>query len=86
VAPGDSGGGVFITIGSQTYLEGVISFVANADGSDNSSYGDASGFGRVPAFASWITAEMVPEPPASALLAGAGLVMFLVRRCRRMNK
>jgi hypothetical protein len=86
VAPGDSGGGVFITIDSQTYLEGVISFVANADGSDNSDYGDASGFGRVSAFTSWITTEMVPEPPASALLAGAGLVMFLVRRCRRVNK
>ena len=28
VAPGDSGGGVFITIDSQDYLAGVISFEA----------------------------------------------------------
>jgi hypothetical protein len=81
VAPGDSGGGVFITIGSQTYLEGVISFVAAADGNANSDYGDASGFGRVSAFLPWISST-IPEPPASLLLlAGAGLGMF--RGCRR---
>jgi MYXO-CTERM domain-containing protein len=86
VAPGDSGGGVFITIDSQTYLEGVISFVAAADGNANSDYGDASGFGRVSAFMPWITSA-IPEPPASTLLvAGAGLGMLFGRRRRPVNK
>jgi hypothetical protein len=86
VAPGDSGGGVFLTIGSQTYLAGVISFVASIDGNSNSDYGDASGFGRVSAFMPWITST-IPEPSASTLLvAGAGLGMLLGRRRRQVNQ
>ncbi len=86
VAPGDSGGGVFITIGSQTYLEGVISFVASMDGNNNSDYGDASGFGRVSAFIPWITST-IPEPSVSMLLvAGAGLSLLLGRRRRPATK
>jgi hypothetical protein len=85
VAPGDSGGGVFITVDSQTYLAGVISFVAATNGYANSSYGDLSGFGRVSAFVPWIT-ETVPEPPASTLLAGAGLGMLFWCRRRQVNK
>ena len=86
VAPGDSGGGVFITIDSQTYLEGVISLVASIDGNSNSDYGDASGFGRVSAFIPWITST-IPEPSASTLLvAGAGLGMLFGRRRRQVNK
>jgi hypothetical protein len=82
VAPGDSGGGVFITVGSQTYLEGVISFVASSHGNANSVYGNVSGSGRVSAFVPWIDSIIsVPEPAVSALLAGAGLVMLLA--CRR---
>jgi len=87
VAPGDSGGGVFVTVDSQTYLAGVIAFVAATDGSANADYGDLSGSGRVSAFAPWIDSIVsVPEPPASALLAGAGLVMLLVRRRWQVNK
>jgi len=83
VAPGDSGGGVFITVGSQTYLEGVISFNANADGTQNSDYGDASGFGRVSTYLPWIVSS-IPEPPAYALLmAGATLGLFFHRRRRQ---
>ena len=72
VAPGDSGGGVFLTIDSQTYLAGVISFVAATDGSGNSDYGDVNGFGRVSAFTPWIIST-IPEPSVSSLLAGSGL-------------
>lgn len=78
VAPGDSGGGVFISDGTRYYLAGVISFVANADGSANSDYGDASGFGRVSTFLPWIIST-VPEPSTSALLVSFGLAMFLWR-------
>jgi hypothetical protein len=81
VAPGDSGGGMFITIDSQTYLAGVISFVASTGGSQNSVYGNLSGAGRVSTAVPWIISE-IPEPSTSMLLAGAGLVMFFGRRFR----
>jgi hypothetical protein len=90
VAPGDSGGSVFITIDSQTHLEGVISFVAGTaatGGNANSVYGDLSGFGRVSAFVPWIESTIsVPEPATSALLAGAGFVMLLGCRLGKLNK
>ncbi|MEI9959753.1 MAG: trypsin-like serine protease [Limisphaerales bacterium] len=82
VTPGDSGGGVFIQDGSQYYLAGVISFVANADASADSDYGDASGFGRVSAYIPWIVST-IPEPSTFALLAGSGLAMLF---CRRRKK
>lgn len=81
VAYGDSGGGVFITINSQTYLAGVISFTADADGTPNSDYGDASGFGRVSAFVPWINSTMssVPEPSTDGLVFVASLMAFFFR-------
>lgn len=85
VAPGDSGGGVFITIDSQTYLAGVISFVAGTDGSGNSDYGDVNGFGRVSAFTPWILGT-IPEPSASAMFVLAGVGLLLARRSAGINK
>jgi hypothetical protein len=86
VVPGDSGGGVFITIDSQNYLAGVISFVAKTGtGTANGVYGNLSGAGRVEAAMPWIT-SIVPEPSTSALLAGAGLVTVFFGRCRRQIK
>ena len=82
VAPGDSGGGLFITMDSQTYLAGVISFVASTGGNANSIYGDLSGAGRISSAIPWIT-SIVPEPSTSMLLSGAGLVVFFKRRFRR---
>lgn len=79
VAPGDSGGGVFITENSQTYLAGVVSYVGAPDGNANSDYGDVSGWGRVSAFAPWI-ASTVPEPSALAILALGGAAFFITRR------
>lgn len=84
VAPGDSGGGVFLTDGTGTYLAGVISFVAATDGSPNADYGDVNGFGRVSAFDSWI-ASTIPEPSVATLLAGLGLVMLLGRLFRQAH-
>ena len=70
---------MFITVGSQTCLAGVISFVAASDGNANADYGDVSGFGRVSAFIPWITG-IIPEPSVSALLAVGGLCLLLRRR------
>jgi hypothetical protein len=82
VAPGDSGGGMFLTIDSQTYLAGVISFVATTSGNANSIYDNLSGAGRVSAFVPWIM-SIIPEPPTFSLLAGISLVMIFMQRCRR---
>ena len=74
VAPGDSGGGVFVTLGDRTYLAGVVSFLAASDGRNNADYGDVSGFGRVSAFTPWISG-IVPEPaPSAVLVTGLGLL------------
>ena len=73
VAPGDSGGGVFIQDGSQYLLTGVISFVAATNGSANSVYGDYSGFGRISAALPWID-TVVPEPSVFTLALAGGLV------------
>lgn len=54
-APGDSGGGLFVTDRYGNYLlAGVVSFGASLDGSTDSDYGDLSGYTRVSAFNSWI--------------------------------
>jgi hypothetical protein len=84
VANGDSGGGVFLTIDSQTYLAGVVSFVAATatDGNANSDYGDLTGFGRVSAFNDWINLN-IPEPSSASLLAWSGLSLLCWRRYRR---
>lgn len=54
IAPGDSGGGVFIDLGSGPLLAGVHSFGMARDGVVDSDYGDASGHTRVSVFNSWI--------------------------------
>jgi hypothetical protein len=54
IAPGDSGGGMFIDVGSNTYLAGVNSFVGSYKGKPNSGYGNIAGETRVSAFNEWI--------------------------------
>ncbi len=81
VTPGDSGGGVFIQQGSQYYLAGVISTLANLDGSANGSYSDASGFGRISAALPWINSVMnVPEPSSCVLLLASGVILLCFKR------
>ena len=85
VAPGDSGGGVFVTDGSQYYLAGVISFVASTNGNANSTYGNISGFDSISAAMPWIIAT-VPEPSTFAMVAAFGLALFWALKCRRVEK
>jgi len=54
IAPGDSGGGVFVDFGSGPVLVGVNSFGGAYDGKVDSDYGDVSGSTRVSAFNAWI--------------------------------
>jgi hypothetical protein len=59
ISPGDSGGGMFITIGGVSYLAGVNSFDwALLDGNPNSDYGDVEGETRVSAYVGWIDAVL----------------------------
>ena len=81
VAPGDSGGGVFVNDGSQYYLAGVISLVAATNGNANSSYANVSGFDSIAPALPWITSE-VPEPSTFVLLAAPAVALVLRRKCR----
>lgn len=54
IAPGDSGGGVFIDLGSGPILAGVHSFIGAFDEGPDADYGDISGHIRVSAFGEWI--------------------------------
>jgi len=83
-APGDSGGGLFVTEGVNTYLLGITSFGwGYTDGVANSDYGDLAGFTSTRAFQSWIeTTTAVPEPgtwAAAAILALAAGALRLRR-------
>ena len=83
VAPGDSGGGVFIQQGPQYYLAGVISGILATDGNANGDYGDITAYGRLSAALPWINSIInVPEPSVGSLLIGTGLVAL----CFRLRK
>jgi hypothetical protein len=75
VAPGDSGGGVFVSDGSQYYLAGVISFVASTNGAAKSYYSNISGFDSISPALPWITST-VPEPSTIALLETSALALI----------
>ncbi|MGO9110820.1 MAG: S1 family peptidase [Thermoguttaceae bacterium] len=61
IAPGDSGGGLFITTSTGTYLAGINSFVGSDFGQPRSVYGNFSGHTRVSAFSDWIEARIRGE-------------------------
>ena len=86
IAPGDSGGGMFIQEGGQLFLAGVHSFISDFNGDGNFAYGDLSGSTRVSSFVDWINGTIatykVPESNG-ALLMFIGLLGMLVRRQRQ---
>jgi hypothetical protein len=63
IAPGDSGGGLFITTSTGTYLAGINSFVGSDFGPPRSVYGNFSGHTRVSAYSDWIEARIRGEDP-----------------------
>ena len=66
IAPGDSGGGLFITTATGTYLAGINSFVGSDFGLPRSVYGNFSGHTRVSAFSDWIEARIRGGDPLPA--------------------
>jgi secreted trypsin-like serine protease len=68
IAPGDSGGGLFINTKGGPQLAGVTSFIwAALDGNPNSDYGDVGGFGRVSLLNSWIDSYILSGLSAGGL-------------------
>ena len=88
IAPGDSGGGVFISVNGSSYLAGVNSFAGAYDGKVDSDYGDLSGHTRVSAFNSWIDSVLglggsravvtTQSSDAASVPEPAALVLLLV--------
>jgi len=77
LAPGDSGGGVFLTVGDSTILVGVNSFVASFSGQANSTYGNVSGFVSIQPQIPWIDSiTHAPEPASIVLGVIAGFVIW----------
>jgi hypothetical protein len=71
IAPGDSGGGVFVSVGGKSFLAGVNSFAGAYDGKVDSSYGDISGHIRVSAFNSWIDSVLGLSRTSTSVAATA---------------
>ncbi|WP_323814084.1 S1 family peptidase [Cellvibrio sp. NN19] len=86
IAPGDSGGGVFIQEDGQLYLAGVHSFISDFSGDGAFGYGDVFGSTRVSSFVDWIdgkvNAQSVPES-GGGMLALIGLMGLVARRTRK---
>jgi hypothetical protein len=78
IAPGDSGGGLFINNKGGPQLAGVTSFIWGVlDRKPNSDYGDVGGFGRVSLFNSWIDSYVLGSlsaggPITSSAILGLG--------------
>ena len=85
VAPGDSGGGVFITENGVRYLIGINSYSGYVSlATSNSKYGGISGAVDLQQFHSWITANTgitaVPEPSVFLIGVLGGLLGLRRRR------
>lgn len=79
IAPGDSGGAMFIETIDGWRIAGVSSFVNSTDGIPNGDYGDSNGFTRVSDYAAWIN-SIVPTPSTLPVMAGGLLLCFRRRR------
>lgn len=86
IAPGDSGGAMFINFGSGYVLSGVNSLIAANDGTLDADYGDYSAATSVSAHYDWIistsgtSSSTVPEPSSFAVTLAVCLVFSIRRR------
>jgi hypothetical protein len=83
VSPGDSGGGVFVTVDGQRYLVGINSYTSGFAPGLNSKYGSLSGAADLYHFHQWIYEQTgiaaVPEPGVLWICA-LGSLLGLIRR------
>lgn len=88
VAPGDSGGPVFVDDGSGLVVAGLNSWILglpdpDGDGTDDATYGDLAGYLRISEFNGWIDDVIgVPEPGTASLALLAGGFALMRRRAR----
>lgn len=81
VAPGDSGGGLFIEDDGNFYLAGVHSCVGDINGDGISGYGDTYGSTRVSSFTDWINNKIFSvSEPAPWWLSALGFAALYLRR------
>lgn len=86
LAPGDSGGPVFVN----GRLAGVHSFISTSDFFDldsaafNSTFGERGGSTQIAPFSDWVTGVTAVPEPGTIFLLGAGL-FFLGRKFRRKS-
>ncbi|MBO6514848.1 MAG: trypsin-like serine protease [Phycisphaerales bacterium] len=78
VAPGDSGGSLFIMENGQFYLAGVTSFINSIDGDPDGDYGDMSAYTRVSDYSAWIN-SIIPAP-SGMMIVGVGMITASRRR------
>lgn len=81
IAFGDSGGGMFQTIGGSNVVTGITSFLASVDGATDGTYSDLGGATRVSSYRPFIeqhvtSAVFIPEPAALAVLVLSGFAML----------
>jgi len=84
IAPGDSGGGLFIDVDGVSYLAGVHSFGLTTAPTVKFVYGDVAGSTRVSSFIDWIEGYINPVPaPATLPLLVVGLLLIGSQTRRR---
>lgn len=87
IAPGDSGGGLFVIENNEWSLAGVHSFGTSADGETNFGYGDFLASTRVSSHIQWIAdaqellARSVSAPATLLMMLGA-FALMLRRRAK----
>ncbi len=69
IAPGDSGGALFMDFGAGAVVAGVHSFIASVDAALDADYGDIAGSTRVSAYASWISGILATNDTVAPELA-----------------
>jgi len=77
VAPGDSGGGMFIEVGGAWLLAGIHSYLLGADGRSDASYSDLTGHTRVSSFIDWIEGVTTADYDAAVPLELPGAELSL---------
>jgi len=80
VAPGDSGGPMFVQTANGYAIAGITSFISSVDGNPDADYGDISVYTRVSAYTPWIYSVTGVPTPGGVALFGTALMAAARRR------